>query len=68
MTTAEILSILVTLLSEMPELIGVIQQDIADLKAGDVSADVLAARWSATTTAWGAAKARWVAAATPAAA
>jgi len=62
MNAAALLSLLIVILQDAPELIAVVKQDIADLNAGTLTTDQLAARWSAMQNAWIAAKAKWIAA------
>ena len=62
MSAAVLLQLLASLLMDAPELINVVQQDIADLSAGTVTPEQLQARWTAMQTAWTAAKAKWAAA------
>lgn len=66
MNPVALLTLVIAILQDAPELISVVQQDIADLSAGTLTVDQVQARWTAMQTAWGAAKARWAAAATPA--
>ena len=60
--TAQLLELLVLILQDMPELITVVQKDIADLKAGAVTDAQMAAKWADMQTMWSAAKAKWAAA------
>ncbi len=60
--TAKLLELLVDILQDMPELITVIQKDIADLKAGVVTDAQMAAKWADMQSLWSAAKAKWAAA------
>lgn len=57
------LTLVVSILAEAPELISVVQQDVADFNAGTLTQDQLMARWTAMQTAWGQAVQKWKAAA-----
>lgn len=59
MDTAALLTLLITLLQDAPDLISVIQIDVADLSSGTLTTAQLQARWTAMQSAWTAAKTKW---------
>lgn len=67
MNAAALLTLLITLMQDLPEMVAVIRQDIADLNAGTLTPDQVQARWTAMQAGWAAAKAKWEAATTSAA-